>query len=60
VSVRLIDHARIEARIGRRLTAAEKHIDVEAIDTLLNTAKDSLDAAIRSEQAAARPARRCR
>jgi len=51
VTDRQIDHARIEARIGRLLTAAEKHIDVEAIDHLLNTAKDYLDAAIRSEQA---------
>lgn len=50
-TARSIDHARIEARIGRTLTAAEKHIDVEAIDTLLNTAKDYLDAEIRSEQA---------
>lgn len=50
MTARQIDHARIEARIGRRLTAAERHIDVEAIDALLNQAKDFLDAAIQAEQ----------
>lgn len=43
--------AAVEARIGRRLTAAEQHVDVLAIDELLNTAKDDLDAAIQAEQA---------
>lgn len=51
MTVRQIDHARIEARIGRSLTAAERHVDVEAIDALLNQAKDMLDAEIRREQA---------
>lgn len=51
MTVRQIDHARVEARIGRRLTAAERHIDVETIDALLNQAKDFLDAEIRREQA---------
>ena len=41
----------LEQRIGRQLTAAEKHIDVEAIDQLLNQAKDLLDAEIQREQA---------
>jgi hypothetical protein len=50
VTTRQIDHARIEQRIGRHLTAAEKHVDVEAIDALLNQAKDDLDAAIQAEQ----------
>jgi hypothetical protein len=45
--------ARVEQRIGRRLTAAEQHIDVEAIDELLNKAKDRLEQAIRDEQARA-------
>jgi hypothetical protein len=44
------DLARVEARVGRKLTAAERHVDVEAIDALLNTAKDDLDAAITAEQ----------
>jgi hypothetical protein len=34
-----------------RLTAAEQHIDVEAIDETLNRAKDLLDQAIQTEQA---------
>jgi hypothetical protein len=41
----------LERRIGRRLTAAEQHIDVEAIDETLNRAKDLLDQAIQTEQA---------
>lgn len=41
---------RVELRVGRKLTAAEEHIDVEAIDTLLNQAKDQLEQAIRDEQ----------
>lgn len=41
---------RVEARVGRKLTAAETHMDVEAIDRLLNEAKGELDQAIRAEQ----------
>lgn len=43
--------AQLERRIGRKLTAAETHVQVEAIDELLNRAKDLLDNAIREEQA---------
>jgi hypothetical protein len=45
------DLARVEARVGRHLTAAEQHVAVEQIDALLNQAKDLLDAEIRREQA---------
>jgi hypothetical protein len=41
----------LEQRIGRALTAAEQHIQVEQIDETLNRAKDLLDAEIRAEQA---------
>lgn len=44
------DIAAVEARVGRRLTAAEQHIDVLAIDALLNRAKDDLERAIKAEQ----------
>lgn len=40
----------LEQRVGRKLTAAERHIDVEGIDRLLNDAKDLLDAEIQREQ----------
>jgi hypothetical protein len=41
---------RLEQRIGRRLTAAERHMQVEQIDDLLNMAKGLLEQAIRVEQ----------
>lgn len=41
----------LEWRIGRRLTAAEQHVRVEEIDTLLNTAKEQLVREIQAEQA---------
>jgi hypothetical protein len=40
----------LERRVGRQLTAAEQHIDVLAIDELLNGAKDQLEQAILDEQ----------
>lgn len=40
----------LEQRIGRKLTAAEEHIAVEAIDGLLNDAKDELERLIVAEQ----------
>lgn len=41
----------LERRLGRRLTAAERHISIEEIDALLNQAKDLLDIEIQREQA---------
>jgi hypothetical protein len=41
----------LEQRIGRQLTTAERHMQVEQIDDLLNQAKDLLEQAIRIEQA---------
>ncbi len=43
--------ARLERRLGRKLTQAETHVQVEAIDELLNRAKDLLENEIRKEQA---------
>lgn len=40
----------LEQRIGRALTAAEQHVQIEAIDELLNTAKDLLTIEIQREQ----------
>src|SRR4051812_13882161 len=40
----------LEVRVGRRLTAAEQHIDVEAIDQRLNDTVDELDQLITAEQ----------
>jgi hypothetical protein len=42
--------AELELRIGRQLTAAERHVRVEEIDTLLNTAKAQLIREIEVEQ----------
>lgn len=43
--------AQLEQRIGRKLTAGERHVQVEQIDELLNGAKDRLERLIRREQA---------
>lgn len=54
MTVQPVDHhrvQRVERLVGRPLTAAEKHVDVEQINTLYERAKDLLTLEIQREQA---------